>query len=174
MSSPKPSREPYYYGWVCHLCSNCNYCNYKDLFNMQQTSKCKRQHEGNAACPHVHGPPSPDMSPPYSIPCSLCEEVVYLMPWNLKGVTDIPAEFKVMDGKIAEKEKGWGCLECHTMWGYEKDAKPYEVKVCKNCGERDLQQWVRVLKISDADERRWLSDAEHEDEGVKGVKAVKR
>jgi hypothetical protein len=114
------------------------------------------------------------MSPPYSIPCSLCEEVVYLMPWNLKGVKDIPAEFKVMDGKIAEKEKGWECLECHTMWEYEKDAKPHEVKVCKNCGERDLQQWVRVLKISDADEQSWHLDAGEEDDGVGGGKVFKK
>jgi hypothetical protein len=171
MSSPKPSREPYYYGWVCHLCSNCNY---NSLFNMQQTTKCKRQQEGNSPCPHVHDPLSPDTSPPFSIPCSLCEEVVYLMPWNLKGIMDIPADVKAMNEKIAEKEKGWGCLECHTMWEYEKDAKANEVKVCKNCGERDLQQWVHVLKISDVDDRSWLSDAEDEDDGLGGGKVVKK
>jgi hypothetical protein len=114
------------------------------------------------------------MSPPYSIPCSLCEEVVYVMPWNLKGVTDIAAGFKVMDVKIAEKEKGWGCLECHTIWEYEQDAKLNEVKVCKKCGERELQHWVRVLNISDVDDRSWLSDAEDEDDGVGGAKGVKK
>jgi hypothetical protein len=159
MTSSQPTREPYHYGWVCCLCSNCNYCNYTNLCNMQQTTKCKGQHN-ESACPHVHIPTPSDQPPPYSISCSSCEMVVYLMPGNLEGIISVPHQLDVLDGKIAEKEKGWGCLDCHTMWEYEKHCDRTEVKVCKKCGQRSKEQWMRVLVISDEDVRGYFTDAE--------------
>jgi RNA polymerase subunit RPABC4/transcription elongation factor Spt4 len=86
--------------------------------------------------------------------------VLYLMPNNLEGITSVPYQLDVMDGKVAEKEKGWGCLDCHTMWEYVNRCDQNGAKVCKNCGERSPEQWMRVLVISDVDARGYFTDAE--------------
>jgi hypothetical protein len=82
------------------------------------------------------------------------------MPDNLEGIISIPDQVDVVDGKIAEKEKGWGCLDCHTMWEYEKHCDRTAVIVCEICGPRSKGQWMRVLVISDQDARGYFTDAE--------------
>jgi hypothetical protein len=96
------------------------------------------------------------------------------MPWNLEHVTDLSTQVKVMNGKIAEKEKGWGCLDCHTMWEYKKGDETDALRNCENCGDRTLQQWMRALKISHVDNPSYLSDAEDGGEEVAANRLVRK
>jgi hypothetical protein len=85
----------YISGWVCHICLNCNYGNFKNRLKMQQITHYNDQNKGTSSC-------------------------AKLMLGDLDGVTEIPTQVKVIDGKIAEKEKGWACLDCRTSWLYKK------------------------------------------------------